>query len=255
MPDNVRIGFVGVGGIANNHLGQLQKVEGVEIAALCDINEARVKEMTDKYGGTVYADYRKMIDEVEMDGMYVCVPPFAHDDAEILAAQKGIHLFVEKPVVMKLDKGLEILEAIDKAGVMSAVGHGMRYGGAIQAVRRWVQDKTVAMISAHRWGNMAGGEDHWWRVYEKSGGQLLEMAVHQLDAMRFICGDITEVYARYARRATMDLPNANVPDVQIVALQFADGTVGQISCSCALNNGHSGCLPDYSFTGAMPFFI
>jgi predicted dehydrogenase len=237
MAKHTRIGFVGVGGIANNHLKKLKEIEGVEIVGLCDLVEERVQAASKDYGGKVYTNYKKMIDEVDMDGMYVCIPPFAHSDAEILAAQKGIHLFVEKPVVMKLDVGLKILAAIDKAGVMSSVGHGMRYGGSIQALRKWLHGKTIAMVSARRWGNIAGGENHWWRVYEKSGGQLLEMAVHQLDAMRFLAGDIKEVYARYAQRATKHLPNVTVPDVQVVAMEFASGAVGEISTSCALNKG------------------
>lgn len=237
MPETVKIAFVGTGGIANHHLNSLSEVEGAQTVALCDVVEARAAEAAGKYGGEVYTDYRRMIDGVDMDALYVCVPPFAHSDAEILAAQKGVHLFVEKPVVIKVETGLKILEAIEKAGVMSSVGYGMRYRPVTQATRAFVSGREIAMISANRWGNIAGDENHWWRVYEKSGGQLLEMATHQLDAMRWCAGDIKEVYARYAQRATRDLPNVTVPDVQAVVMEFASGAVGTISTSCALNKG------------------
>lgn len=237
MPENVKIAFVGTGGIANHHLTCLKEIEGVEIVALCDIAEARARETAAKFGGKVYHDYRRMIDEVDTDALYVCVPPFAHSDAEVLAAQKGVHLFVEKPVVMRMETGLKVLKAIEKAGVMSSVGYGMRYSPAVQATRAFLKGRDVAMITANRWGGVAGGPDHWWRVYEKSGGQLLEMATHQFDAMRWLAGDVQEVYARYARRATKDLPNVTVPDVQAVAVTFTSGAVGYISTSCALNKG------------------
>jgi predicted dehydrogenase len=237
MPESVRVAFVGTGGIANHHLGRLQEIDGVEVVALCDTVEGRAAAASEKYGGTAYTDYRRMLGEAEMDALYVCVPPFAHSDAEILAAQRGVHLFVEKPVVMHLETGLKILDAIEAAGVMSSVGYGMRHMATVQAVKRFLDGREIAMISANRWGGIAGDENHWWRVYEKSGGQLLEMATHQLDTMRWFAGDIREVYARYAQRATRDLPNVTVPDVQAVVMEFASGAVGQISTSCALNKG------------------
>src|SRR5205823_8427131 len=109
-----------------------------EIVALCDVAQERAAAAVEKYGGTVYTDYRRMLDQVEMDALYVCVPPFAHSDAEILAAQKGVHLFVEKPVVMHLEPGLKILDAIEKSDVISCAGYGMRYTPTIQTVRQFL---------------------------------------------------------------------------------------------------------------------
>src|SRR5436305_3707372 len=237
MPETVRIAFVGTGGIANHHLSRLAELEGVEIVALCDVAEERAAAAAAKFGGQVYTDYHRMLDEAAMDALYVCVPPFAHRDAEILAAARGVHLFVEKPVVMRLETGLQILEAVEKAGVMSSVGYGLRYTPAVQAVKAFLEGREIAMVCANRWGGMPGDEHHWWRDYSKSGGQLLEMATHQLDAMRWFVGDIKEVYARYAQRATRDLPNVTVPDVQAVVMEFTSGAVGYISTSCALNQG------------------
>jgi predicted dehydrogenase len=93
------------------------------------------------------------------------------------------------------------------------------------------------MINAHRWCNAPGDENHWWRDYNKSGGQLLEMSIHQLDIMRWFAGDIKEVYGRYAQRVSKDMPKFTVPDVQVVVLEFASGALGYISTSCALNKG------------------
>src|SRR5437763_10643389 len=127
MPETVRVAFVGTGGIANHHLSRLAEIGGVEIVALCDVAEERAAAAVEKYGGKVYTDYRRMLDAEEIDALYVCVPPFAHSDAEILAARKGVHLFAEKPVVMHLETGLKILDAIEKSGVISCAGYGMRY--------------------------------------------------------------------------------------------------------------------------------
>ncbi len=237
MLEKVRIGFVGVGGIAHSHLGRLQEIEAAEIVGLCDVVQERVEEAAAQFGGAVFVDYERMLGEVEMDALYVCVPPFAHERAEILAAERGIHLFVEKPVVMRLGQGLEILEAVERAGILSSVGYSLRYTAPVQAARAFLGDRQIAMLSANRWSGIPGDENHWWRVYDKSGGQLLEQATHQVDAMRWFGGDIERVYGRYAQRVTGDLPNMTIPDVQVVTLEFASGAVGYIATCCALTQG------------------
>jgi predicted dehydrogenase len=228
---------VGTGGIANHHLGRLAEIDGAEIVALCDVVEERVQEATAKWGGKAYTDYRALIEREELDGLYVCVPPFAHQDAEILAAQKGVHLFVEKPVVLDLELGLRIKEAVEKAGIITSAGYGMRYSAAADAVHAFLADKRVGLVACDRWGGIPGGPTHWWRVMEKSGGQLHEMATHQLDMIRYLAGEITEVYKKEGRVVNAQVENCTVPDAEVVALQFAGGGIGYISTSCALING------------------
>jgi len=143
MAETVRLGFVGTGGIANHHLGRLAEMEGVQIVALCDVVEDRVRESTAKWGGKPYTDYRTMIETEPLDGLYVCIPPFAHADAEILAAQKGVHLFVEKPVVLDLELGKRIRDVVEKAGIITSVGYGMRYSAAADAARSFLTGKKV----------------------------------------------------------------------------------------------------------------
>jgi predicted dehydrogenase len=202
-----------------------------------------VGEATAKWGGKPYTDYRAMIETESLDGLYVCIPPFAHADAEILAARKGIHLFVEKPVVLDLELGKRIRDEVEKAGIITSVGYGMRYSAAADAARGFLAGKKVGMVACDRWGGVPGGPTHWWRVMEKSGGQLHEMATHQLDMIRFLAGEISEVYKKEGRMINTDQENFTVPDVEVVTLQFAKGGVGYISTSCALTNGgHQGRL-------------
>jgi predicted dehydrogenase len=176
-----------------------------------------------------------MIEAEGLDALYVCIPPGAHTDAEILAARKGIHLFVEKPVTLDPDLGLRILQEIRKAGVFSSVGYSLRYIPAARAMRDFLKDKTIAMVTSNRWGGVP--ETPWWRVMAQSGGQLVEQTTHQVDLMRYLAGDVVEVHARYAQRAIGDLPNATIPDVQVVNFLFSSGAIGNLSTSCALTRG------------------
>jgi predicted dehydrogenase len=213
----------------------LKEIDEAQIVGLCDLVRERVEERAQEFGGKVYTDYREMIDREPMDALYVCIPPFAHQDAEILAAQKGIHIFVEKPVVLHMEKGIEILDAVKRAGIMSSVGYGMRYSGTAATARRYLADKTIAMVTSTRWGGLPGTP--WWRVMAQSGGQLVEQTTHQVDLMRYLAGEIVEVHARYATRVLGDLGNFDIPDVQIATFQFASGAIGAVTTSCTMREG------------------
>ena len=238
MGEQVRVGFVGTGGIATEfHLPALKEIDGVQIAGLYDSSDDRAREAASKFGGTVYADYRAMLDEAELDALFVCVPPFAHTDVEVLAAERKIHLFVEKPVVLDLEHGLRIAQAIDQSGIISCAGYQLRYTPVAAAARQFLADKQVALVAGNRWGSVPGDENHWWRVMEHSGGMFHEMATHNMDAIRYVVGEVASVYARYSSTVLGDLPNLTVPDGQVIVMEFKQGATGYFSTSCALTKG------------------
>ncbi len=228
----VKIGFVGAGGMARSHMRALRDIADARIVAICDIEEARAKEAADEFGGRVYTDHHELLEREELDALYVVVPPFAHTDAEILAAQKGVHLMVEKPVALTMEKALEIQQAIAEAGVISCVGYQLRYAEPSQRMKRWLADKTVAMVICERLGGLPGTP--WWRIMSQSGGQLVEQTTHQVDMMRFLVGEIVEVYARYGHRGLPDVPDADVPDAYCVVMEFENGAPAVLSSTCAL---------------------
>ncbi|HID07390.1 MAG TPA: Gfo/Idh/MocA family oxidoreductase, partial [Armatimonadetes bacterium] len=237
MSASVRVGFIGTGGIAmNKHLPKLAELEPVELVALCDVSEERVTTATQCFGGRPYTDYREMLDREELDALFICVPPFAHGDIELRALERGLHLFIEKPVVLDMDVGIAILEAVRKANVLTSVGYSRRYSPIVNAVRELLSTQTIAMVTANRWGGIVMATD-WWRQVDKSGGRLVENATHEVDLMRYWVGDVICVYARYAQRTISDVPGATIPDAEVVAMEFSNGAVGYISTCSALTKG------------------
>ncbi|MGD9518054.1 MAG: Gfo/Idh/MocA family protein [Armatimonadota bacterium] len=232
----VKIGFVGAGGNARGHMARLAAIDGVELVAICDLDEARAQESAAQYQARAYTDYHRMLDEQEMHALYVSVPPFAHSDAELLAARAGLHLFVEKPVVLDLDLGREIAKAIDDAGVVSCVGYQLRLLDSTRRARDFLVGKTVAMVATRRWGGLPSAP--WWRKMDQSGGQLVEQTTHQVDLIRYMMQDeIVEVEARYALRTMADVEGLDIPDTQCVLFQCASGALGTLSTSPMLNKG------------------
>ena len=74
--DKIKVGFIGTGGIAGAHMGNLAQFDDVEFAAMCDISEDRATSRTQEYGGTAYTDYKEMFDREDLDAVYICTPPF-----------------------------------------------------------------------------------------------------------------------------------------------------------------------------------
>lgn len=239
----VKVAFVGAGGIAGYHLANLARIPEAEVVAICDIAmEAAARaadrlEVAGKVHPAVYSSYQKMLDEQEMDAVYVCVPPFAHDGVEIHAARRKVNLFVEKPVAIKLPTAVEILHEVRQAGIMAASGYLLRYWASTQAARLFLTGKPISLVACDRWSGIPGGPDFWWRDMSRSGGQLHEGTTHQVDLMRYLAGEIVRVDARHSYGALRDLERVTVPDSQVALLEFASGAIGYVSNSCVLTRG------------------
>ncbi len=229
----VKVGFVGAGGIANAHMNALQVVEDVQIAAVCDIDRDRAHSAAARFVAKAYDDHREMLDSEKLDALYVCMPPFAHEDQELIAASKGVHLFVEKPVAVTLDKAREIREAIREHKIISAVGYHWRYQSNTDRAREILQGRQIGMVLGYWMGGFPGVA--WWRRMEQSGGQMVEQTTHIFDLARYLCGDVTEVFAAYANRSSKDIPEFNIHDVGTATLKFASGAIGCMSNTCLLS--------------------
>lgn len=232
----IKVGFLGVGAMGQHHLKTVHGFLEAKVVAVCDVDAELSRAMGTQYDARHYTNHHEMLDKEELDALYVVVPPFAHTDAELIAARKGIHLFVEKPVALTMEKAREVQAAVRKAGIITSVGYTLRYFEAPTRLQQFLRDETIAMIVITRWGGLPGTP--WWRVMSRSGGQLVEQTTHQVDLVRYITGrEITNVYADYATRVLGDEPGLDIPDVQSVAMRLDDGTPVSLTTSCNMREG------------------
>lgn len=236
----VRLAFIGVGGIAGSHLGNLKKMTDVSVVAVCDLDQGRAEKVAADLGSRAYTDAAAMLKEVEVDGVYICLPPFAHGEAERLALEHNLPFYVEKP--LSVDPGLpeEIAQEVDRKGLIAAVGFQLRYSSAATELRQRLAGRTLAMANGHYLCPLVGTP--WWRQQAKSGGQIVEQTIHIVDMMRYLTGDeVASVFTAAATRVHGDVPNLDIADVHSISLRFRSGAVGNLVSSCALPSGwHSG---------------
>jgi predicted dehydrogenase len=232
---SVRLGFIGTGGVAQGHMQRFSEMADVEMAAFCDVALDRAEEAATKFGGTAYSDYRKMYDAEELNGVVICVPPFAHGELETIACEKGIHIFIEKPIAIDTAMAKPIIEAIRKAGVINVVAYKYRWDDHVNKAKEMLAGKTLGLVFGNFWGGLPGTP--WWRVQAQSGGQFVEQTTHIVDMARYLCGDVTQVQAFGAKQAmAAHHENFNIVDAASANLLFANGAVGNISNTCMLKN-------------------
>ena len=234
----IRVGFIGTGGIANAHMGSLSRIPGVKMVGFCDVVQEKAKAAAEKYGGKhVFTDFQEMLDAVEMDACYICVPPHAHVGQEELCAKKGIPFLVEKPIARTWETCKKIAAAVRKAKLLTCVGYHWRYYDTTESARRLLEGQSIGMVLGYWMGGLPGV--HWWRVAAQSGGQILEQTTHICDLARYFAGDVKRVYGALALRAMTDVEDLDVPDVGTVTVEFESGAVGVINNTCMLSQGYT----------------
>ncbi|MEA2573219.1 MAG: hypothetical protein QOH93_517 [Chloroflexia bacterium] len=232
----VRVGFIGAGGIAGRHVGVLQQFQDVRIVAVSDPAEGRAGETASRVGATSYADYRQMLDREKLDALYICVPPFAHGEPELAAAERNLPFFVEKPLATSRAVADRIWQAVQERGLVTAVGYHWRYLTTTEQAQELLKTNPARLALGY-WLDKTP-PPYWWQKEELSGGQMLEQTTHIFDIARVLVGEVDEVYAVGSRSQRAAFPDLDVCDVSAATLKFSSGAVGNMASTCLLNWPH-----------------
>jgi len=223
--DKAKLCLVGCGKNAGNHMRHLQDFHDIEVAGFCDTQQERAEAFARQYGGRAYAHVCAMYDAEKPDMVFIVVPPFCHGDIEFETIRRGIPMFVEKPVSNDLGQALEIACRVKESGLITAAGFQCRYSGFNAAVQSFISRHPIAMISGSRVGKVPPMP--WWRERSKSGGQIVEQAIHQLDLLRFLIGEPETVYsvARQGIVGPDEYPGYDIDDLSATVVTFKNGVV------------------------------
>jgi predicted dehydrogenase len=237
-----KIALIGCGGIGGYHLHNLAKFKDkIELVGFCDVIPERAEGFVKQTGqGKAYgADFKKMYDEAKPDMLFVGTPPYAHGDIEFEAIERGIHLFVQKPVALDMELAVKIRDKIAEKGLVSASGFQCRYSSINEAAKNYIAQNEIISIQASRIGGVP--EVDWWRVKDLSGGQLAEQTVHQVDILRYLFGDMESVYSIATRGFVKESewPGYNTDDATTTVFKFKSGLAATMITGCYSLNGAS----------------
>ena len=242
MTQPLRIAILGCGSFAHRHVRTLQQLkDDVEMVAFCNRTIDKAVDFSKQYADSLapaFSDHHQMFEQIPMDAVIICLPPYAHTDEVDVAANLGIHVFIEKPIALTSEKGWQMVEAAEKAGIVTQVGFMFRFGEAVEHLKKRIDSGEagpVGLMSARYFCNSLHAP--WWRQRDLSGGQLVEQVIHMVDLMRFLMGDATTVYSRQENLFHKEVDDYTVEDVSASIFGFPKGGLGIIYAT-------NGAIPD-----------
>jgi myo-inositol 2-dehydrogenase/D-chiro-inositol 1-dehydrogenase len=237
----VRIGIVGAGAIARRHAGSLRARPGIEIAVVCDIDEARAASLAAEHGAHASTSWEDAIATGELDAVFICTPPALHADPAVACLERGIATYLEKPLARSLDDGRRIVEAWQASRAICAVGYQWRSLDLLAPLRAALADAVPGMLVSRSYGPTergrgdraranAGGDGSWFVDPRRSGGILFELASHDIDLQCAIAGPVVSVLASSAagHLARAGVEADGLDDAIALTLRFASGTLGSV---------------------------
>jgi len=216
-----RVAVVGCGRHAAGNTLPALRFTGLELVAVCDINEEAARRCAKRFGAPrVVTDYRELLNPKEVDGLIVVVHASQHDKMAIAALRAGLHVLTEKPPAMSAAEALAVARAAKETGKVCMTAFKKRYAPAYQDARRVIQDEIPP---GERHMEYTYNLSHYPVSPDPARAFLLDAGIHAIDAVRFFMGEVTELVT-YAS-------GAEGKESYAVALRFADGSVGTLNLS------------------------
>ena len=225
---DMKIAFIGVGGIAGNYRGSLRRLQR-PVAAVCDINGDRAAAVAKDENASAYTNHQEMLQKEKPDIVFTCIPPGSHTTQVADSANSGAAVFVAKPVAQDLETGKMARDAISESGVINQVGYMARYSDITDKAKELVGDRKLSMGIGRFLARM-GASHPWWGKFEISIGQMVEQTTHVFDLIRYFLGDVETVHAFGIKGVSADI--ADFEECTVCNLKFESGAVASITSTC-----------------------
>lgn len=248
----LNIGIIGAGRIGKVHMQSITyNVPTAKVLGITDVFKDGLQELADKYGiEKVYADYKEMLADDEIDAVLVCSSTDTHADISIEAAKAGKHIFCEKPVDLTPEKVKAVIDAVEKAGVKLQVGFNRRFDHNFAHVRSLINEGKIGNLELIKITSR-DPEPPPAEYAAVSGGMFLDMTIHDFDMARFLAGsDVTEVYASATCLVDPAIGEAGDVDTAIINLKFENGALGVIDNSRRAAYGYDQRIEVFGSLGA-----
>ena len=237
----IHVGLMGGGNISETHARAARAIPGLEIAAIYGTNRDRVERFATIHGGTPYLDLDAFLNHKPMDFVAIGSPSGLHSVHGIAAARRGLHVLTEKPIEISTERADELIGAARESGVKLGVMFQDRFKPDIRRLKQWIDDGAIGkplLIDARvKWYRSPGyySESKWRGTLAlDGGGALINQAVHTLDLLLWLFGDVVRVQAR---TATM-MHAIQGEDTAIALLEFVSGALGTVLATTAAFPGY-----------------
>lgn len=237
MDGQVRYGILGCSSMGGSHAQALADVADATLVACADIDSEIAAEFAAENDCEWYTDSVEMVQTSDIDAVSVCTPNGTHSEIADELAATGVDILCEKPLDITVAKIDRMIESCEAAGVTLGCIFQRRTMAGPQLAHRAVREGRLGeLITAdvqvkwHRDGPYFEAAN-WRGTADLDGGVLLTQALHGIDLLQWIVGDVERVCAT-VKTLSHDIA---APDTAALSVEFANGSVGQVSASTAVS--------------------
>jgi phthalate 4,5-cis-dihydrodiol dehydrogenase len=220
----VRVGLAGLGRVAVGITRALARSPLYEIVAAADLRQEGREAFASAYGGRTYDSIEKLAEDPDVEAVWVMTPHEHHAEHAIMAAEHGKHLVVEKPIEVRVEAALQMVDAAERNGVVLMAGGSRSYDPALRAMRDIIQSGEVGSVRALNTWSYSG-----WMMRPRAdseldlargGSVIFSQGAHQADLLRVMAGGrVRSLRAFFGQW----MPERPTPGYYSGFLQFEDG--------------------------------
>ena len=238
----MKVGILGSGNISDTHARAAADIPGVEVVAVYGRNREKAGLLAQRTGAAAYDDLDRFLAHRPMDLVAIGSPSGLHAEHGIAAARRGLHVLVEKPIDITIDRADALIGAADRTGVKLGVFFQDRLKPAVVRMKNLVETGrlgTPVLASGHvKWYRPPEyyGGSRWrgtWAL--DGGGALMNQGIHTVDLLVNLFGSVARVSARIATRVHA----IEVEDTAVAALEFTSGALGIIETATSIYPGYA----------------
>ncbi len=225
-----RFALVGAGLFGEMHAKVYSKHPGAELAAVCDLNESRAREVAQQYGaGRFCNDWRDIAADDSIDAVSIATPDFAHTEAAIGLAEAGKHLLVEKPLAMTVEECERIIAATKKKGVKLMVDFHNRWNPPFHAAHSFIQE---GRLGQPRYAYLRLSNTMFvpktMLAWASQSSVLWFLGSHAIDMGCWLIGEWPSRVYSVSRKEVLKGQGVDTPDLFVSMLEFPGGAVATI---------------------------
>jgi len=247
------VGIVGTGAITGKQIEAVNGLTNAEVLALFNPNPESAKRAEEKFQMKVDTDMDQFLSTPGMDIVCICSPSGHHLIPSIAAAKAGKHLVIEKPIEVTLSRSDELAKVAEENNVRLEVIFQNRFSEDYQKIVEGVRNGSfgkLLLVNAHinwyRSEEYYAGSQYKGTIEGDGGGALINQAIHTLDLMLNITGDVKSVNAK----VKTSFHDIEAEDLAMAMVEFKSGALGSITAATALYPGYPERLEVFGSKGS-----
>ncbi|HEY51927.1 MAG TPA: Gfo/Idh/MocA family oxidoreductase [Caldilineae bacterium] len=225
----MKIGIIGVGAMGGTHADAWTHTPARIVGFVAEHFE-HARAMAEKYNAQAYPDLASLLPHIDV--IDICTPTHLHSEMVLQAAAAGVDIICEKPLARSVAEGQKMIRASKEAGVKLLVGHVVRFFPEYVGAKRAVEAGQVGEVAVVRLQRDVFRPrktvGNWFLDFERSGGMILDLMIHDFDYARWVAGPVKTVFCKH-----IGDPETSPGDHGLAILTHENGAISHVEGSWA----------------------